>query len=91
MKITMILTMLGVLALLALLFGCSPDGGAHRERAYHFTFECTVDRVDGTFYSYRSYIRSNKRMLVMFRVTNGERRAFMFPSERVSCAEVVDG
>ena len=55
-----------------------------------YNYECTVDRIEGTFVT--SYVRikggGNSRMINMFRFTNGNKRTFMFPAERVQCVEI---
>jgi hypothetical protein len=90
MRIAIAITMLGALAMLALLAGCSRNPNHAHWSKEDFSYECTVDRVTGVFYSYGSYIRSSRRMIRMYRVTNGERRIFMFPTERVQCAEIIE-
>ena len=56
-----------------------------------YSYECTVDRVEGTFLSRRFNLKTKRRMITMYRYTNGVERTFMFPAERVQCAERVDG
>ena len=87
-RVAIALAMLGGLALLACLASCVP-ADYESNPASRYGFECTVDRVEGTFYSYRTNIRTNDRMITMYRVTNGKHRRFMFPAERVQCAETL--
>lgn len=58
-----------------------------------YKYECTVNRVEGTFVTNRARIKfSGNRMISLYRFTDdGERRTFMFPAESVACAEMVDG
>lgn len=53
-----------------------------------YGYECTVERVEGTFLAYRQNIKSSSRMVTMYRITNGTTRTFMFPAERVQCAGI---
>ena len=51
-------------------------------------YECTVEGVEGTFVSSRSYIRTTRNMVTMYRInSSGTRRTFMFPHERVQCMD----
>lgn len=70
-----------LLAALALFF--------YSEYSPDYRFECTVDRVEGTFVTTRTRIKfSGNRMISLYRFTDGKRRTFMFPAERVSCKEI---
>lgn len=64
---------------------------ADRESDHYHKFECTVDRVEGTFLTDRFFLRSRSPMVTMFRHDNGQERSFMFPAERVQCAERTNG
>lgn len=58
-----------------------------------YKYECTVERVEGTFITNRARIKpSGNRTIILYRFTDdGERRTFMFPAESVACAEIIDG
>lgn len=85
MKILMIFLLLGGLALLAHLEGCAPPAGS--DNYDYYNYECTIDNVQGSFVTWRGAIRTHKKMIIMYRITDGKRRTFMFPQEKVQCAE----
>jgi hypothetical protein len=54
-----------------------------------YNYECTVDRVEGTFLTTYFRTKTKSKMITMYRFTNEKKRTFIFPAERVQCAEML--